>query len=88
MGHLVFRSANTDEDDSVKPVAWQFSVNEREFYGYTTSFNINEMCNDVRIIGAVVNGAQVSGRATNTNPASDYNVSRVGYNTYTETLYL
>ena len=85
MGHLVFRSANTDDDDSVKPVAWQFSVNEREFYGYTTSFNINEMCNDVRIIGAVVNGAQVSGRATNTNPASDYNVFRVGYNTYTET---
>lgn len=85
MGHLVFRSANTDEDDSVKPVAWQFSVNESEFYGYTTMFNINEMCNDVRVVGAVVNGVQVSGRATNTNPASDYNVSRVGYNTYTET---
>lgn len=85
MGNLIVRSANTDEDDATKPIAWQFTVREREFYGYTTAFNVNEMCNDVRIIGAVVNGVQVSGRATNTNPASDYNVARVGYNTFTET---
>lgn len=85
MGYLVVRSANTDEDDTTKPVAWQFTIKEREFYGYTTTFNINDMCNDVRVIGAVVNGTQVCGRATNTNPASDYNVARVGYNTFTET---
>ena len=86
MGYLCFRSANTDKDDtSSRPIAWEFTLTEREFYGATTTYNINEMCNDVRIIGAVSNGVQVSGRATNRNPASDCCVARVGYNTFTET---
>lgn len=83
-GHLRFTYANAEVNDAIRPIAWEFSVDEREFYGATFAHNFNEMCNDVKIIGATVNGIQVSGRATNTNPASDCSVPRVGYHTFTE----
>ena len=78
-------SANTEIDDSRKPIAWSFSVKEREFYGAQTTYDFSSVCNDIRIIGATVGGIQVSGRATNTNPASNCNVARIGYRTFTET---
>ena len=84
-GHLRFTYANAEIDDAMRPIAWEFSVDEMELYGATFTHNFNEMCNDVRIVGATVNGIQVSGRATNNNPASDCCVARVGYHTFTET---
>lgn len=84
-GHLRFTYSNSDVKDSTRPIAWKFSVNEKEFYGATFTHNFNDMCNDVRIVGATVNGIQVTGRATNNNPASNCCVARVGYHTYTET---
>lgn len=84
-GQLRVMSANTEIKDCDRPIAWEFSLNEREFYGGSFTYNTNDLCNDVRIIGAVSNGMQVQGRATNTNPRSPCNVQTIGYNTHTET---
>ncbi|MDL2235352.1 hypothetical protein LJC07_04260 [Christensenellaceae bacterium OttesenSCG-928-L17] len=62
---------------------YQFSVLEKEFFNGSTTYNMTDTFNDVRIVGAVVNGAQVQVRESNTNPASDCNVARLGYKTYT-----
>lgn len=84
-GRLRFTYANSDVKNTDRPIAWEFSVNERELYSATFMHDFNAMCNDVRVIGATVNGVQVTGRATNRNPASDCCVARVGYHTHTET---
>lgn len=84
-GQLRIESTQTDVDDYSRPVLWEFSTEEKELFGIQFTNDMVNTYNDIRITGAVVNGIQVRGRATNTNPASDTNVSRIGYKTYQET---
>lgn len=84
-GHLQFKSAQTDIADYNRPVAWDFSITEKEFFGSNSTYQFTEMYNDIRVIGATVDGTQVQGRATNTNPRSSTCVQKIGYKTKTIT---
>ena len=81
-GHLRFQSAQTDIVDYNRPIAWEFSVLEREFMGASYTHQMSSIYNDVKVIGAVVDGTQIQGRATNKNPRSDTSVDKIGYRTY------
>lgn len=81
-GRLTYRSAQTDILDYNRPIAWDFKITEKEFLGATYTHGFAEAYNDVRVIGAVLNGKQIQGRATNRNPKSDLCVQKIGYKTY------
>lgn len=81
-GRLTYKSAQTDIFDYNRPVAWDFKITEREFLGATYTHGFAEAYNDVKVIGAVLNGKQIQGRATNKNPKSDLCVQKIGYKTY------
>ena len=83
-GYLKIQSAQTDISDAQRPIRWAFSVEEQEFLGATYTHNMTEMYNDVKVVGATVNGVQVQARALNKNAASESNVNRIGNKTYTK----
>lgn len=81
-GQLRIETANTDTKDNLRPVVWDFSVNEREFYSGTFSHKMSEMYNDVVVSGALIDGVNIRGRATNNNPMSPCSVNRTRRQTY------
>ena len=85
VGRLRISSAQTDILDNSRPIAWNFSITEKEFLGTSYTHQFSEMYNDVRVVGAVLDGSQVQSSATNRNLRSDTCVQKVGYKTITLT---
>ena len=82
-GRFRYWSAQADIVDKNRPVAWEFSTDKAELLGIESTHQMSSMYNDVKVVGSIINGVQVTGRATNKNPMSDTNVNRIGYKTYT-----
>lgn len=80
-GRLHYDAAQTDIINSNRPIAWEFTVSDRELQPATYTHLMSAVYNDVRVIGSVLNGTQVQGRATNRNPRSDTSVDKIGYRT-------
>jgi hypothetical protein len=80
-GRFKLESTQTDIIDSTKPVLWEFKLTDGEFLGDTTTAMMAEVFNDIKVVGAIVNGLQATGRATNRNPASNNCVQRIGLKT-------
>lgn len=81
-GMLCIESVQTDIQDYNKPSMWDFSIDEKELFAAQFTSNMTSMYNDVRVVGAVLNGTQIKGHAKNTNPISDCNIQRVGAKTF------
>lgn len=80
-GRFHYDSAQTDVSDFDRPIAWEFSVSEQELYSTSYTHMMSYVYNDIKVIGSVLNGTQVQGRATNTNPMSETSVNKIGYRT-------
>jgi hypothetical protein len=81
-GRFRLEPTQTDILDSTKPVLWNFKLTESEFLGSSTTALLTDVYNDIKVVGAMVNGLQASGRATNRNPVSDTCVQRIGLKTF------
>nr|DAQ86956.1 MAG TPA: tail protein [Caudoviricetes sp.] len=80
-GRFHYDSAQTDITNFDRPIAWEFSVDESELCSVSYTHMMSAVYNDVKVVGSVLNGTQVQGRATNTNPRSDTSVDKIGYRT-------
>lgn len=68
-----------DINDETKPVQWEFKIPEsKEFFGDTTTYGFEDTYNSIRVIGAILNGFQVSGLAQDKNINSPTSVMRIG----------
>lgn len=84
-GALTVLPSQDDISDQTKPVLWDFSTNEKTFFGLTESYQIGDVYNDIIVYGEnLSDGVAPYGRATNNNPASDTSVGRIGLKTYIE----
>lgn len=81
-GELRIDPSQDDISDASKPVLWQFSQEEAELLGMTYTVKNTEVYNDYIVIGEQLSdNKQASGRAQNTNPASDTNIALIGRKT-------
>lgn len=83
-GRLRIDSVQTDVVDSQREIMWDFSTESSELINYSITPKVDAVYNDIIITGAVINGAIVKGRATNTNVKSPTSVQYIGYKTFSE----
>lgn len=80
-GRLNFERGLQDLDDSSKPSMWDFTTNEKEYFGATATSQFDKVRNRVVVVGANINGATAIGIAENTNLTSNTNTSLIGQKT-------
>ena len=85
LGKLIIESVQEDILDSRRPILWDFRDDEPELFGATYQTKMSDVYNDIVVYGAVLNGKQFKGRATNTDIRSDTCVRRIGKKTFIET---
>lgn len=84
-GQLRVETANRDAVPAAqRQVLWDFTTREPELLGLNVSPAPVEMYNHVLITGGTLNGRMAFGEATNTDPASPFNVRRIGKKTFAE----
>lgn len=69
-GRLRVEPSSEDISDATKPVMWEYKLTEKEFLGGTYAYKMSDVYNVVRVVGAILNGAQAKGEAINDNIAS------------------
>lgn len=78
-GRLRMDPSQDDILDVSKPIQWAFTPTEKQFLGATYTVKNSEVYNDIIVTGEGLDEYEnVSGRATNYDPASDTNVNLIG----------
>ena len=78
-GRLRMDPSQDDILDVNKPIQWAFTPTGKQFLGATYTVKNSEVFNDIIITGEGLDEYEnVSGRATNFDPASDTNVNLIG----------
>lgn len=78
-GRLRLDPSQDDILDITKPIQWAFTPTEKQFLGATYTVKNSEVYNDIIVTGEGLDDYEnVSGRATNFDPASDTNVNLIG----------
>lgn len=78
-GRLRLDPSQDDILDVSKPIQWAFTPTEKQFLGATYTVKNSEVYNDIIVTGEGLDEYEnVSGRATNYDPASDTNVNLIG----------
>ena len=78
-GRLRMDPSQDDILDVSKPIQWAFTPTEKQFLGATYTVKNSEVYNDIIVTGEGLDEYEnVSGRATNFDPASDTNVNLIG----------
>jgi hypothetical protein len=80
-GQLQLDPSQDDVLDADKPVLWQFSTDEAEFLGATSSVRNTEVYNDIIVTGATILEKTAQARVSNYDVRSPYNVQTIGYKT-------
>lgn len=81
-GRLVVNPSQDDIMDTDKPIAWEFTEDDKCFLGADYNPKPAEVYNDVIVVGATSDTNETAtGRAQNRDPASDTCVSRIGLKT-------
>lgn len=70
--------------DSQKPILWDFSTSQPGLVRISQSDLIQDVYNDILVVGEGLKEAEVWGRATNVDPASDTNINLIGRKGLTE----
>lgn len=78
LGNLCFIDINETIQDPNKPVIWHYSDQKKEFLDSSTSYDFNNIINEVHVVGDNVNGKIFSAMARNDDPASPICVKRIG----------
>lgn len=81
-GRLVVDPSQDDISDLTKPVAWDFTTDEKQLLNVETTAKKSEVYNDLIVVGDTNDaGATARGRAQNRDIASDTCISRIGLKT-------
>ena len=81
-GILRFRDANTTYKEINQPLAYDFFVNSRELHSASYTYNLSDIYNEVKVVGTILEGAQIQGSAVNNSPASAIAVDKIGRRTF------
>lgn len=80
-GILRFTDANTSYSDFGQPLAYDFFVDSKELYSASYTYKMSDIYNEVQVVGAMISGYQIQGRAQNNNPASALSIDKIGRRT-------
>lgn len=78
LGNLCFIPINETILDRDKPVLWNLSDQKRDFISSSTTYDFNNIINEINVVGDNVNNRIYSAVAKNENPSSPICIQRIG----------
>lgn len=81
-GNLCFVNINDTINDPNKPVLWNYSDSQAEYFNSNASFNFDEAINVVQVVGDNIDNAISSASSSNTNPESPICIQNIGRRVY------
>lgn len=77
-GNLCFISINETTLDVQKASLWDYSDNERDYYGASANYDFENAVNEVHVVGDNINNEIFSAMSKNNNPSSPLCIARIG----------
>lgn len=78
VGNLCFIPINETILDKNKPIIWDYSDKEREFLSSSTSYNFENIINEVNVVGDNIDNKICAAVSRNEDPSSPICIQRIG----------